>query len=443
MDLDALKRLRGGSLAEARALLDTAEGETRDLNEDEQKRYDDALSQADVLEKRIERAEALGGKDARYASPGPVTKPNPNDGASIGMSNAEVDRYSIVRAIRAAASGDWREAGLEREASEEVAKRLGRSPQGFFLPGDFREGRGVERRDLVKGTSGAGGYTVGTDLLGASFIEMLRNASMVRQAGATIMAGLVGDIAIPRQSGGGTAYWVAESGAPTESQQAFEQVALTPKACAAFSDISRKLLQQSSIDVEALVLRDLAATLAQALDLAALHGLGSANQPTGLDHTTGIGSVAGGADGLAPTLAHLIALETEVAQDNADIGRMAYMTNTKVRGKLKSTLITATYGDFMVWREGATPLNGYAAFVTNQVSHTLTKGSGSGVGVCSAIFFGNWGDLLIGLWGGLDILVDPYTASTTGTVRVVAFQDCDIAVRHPESFAAMLDALTA
>ena len=344
MDLDALKRLRGGSLAEARALLDTAEGETRDLNEDEQKRYDDALSQADVLEKRIERAEALGGKDARYASPGPVTKPNPQDGASIGMGDADVGRYSIVRAIRAQASGDWREAGLEREASEAVAKRLGRSPQGFFVPGDFLEGRGVERRDLVKGTSGAGGYVVGTDLLSASFIELLRNKMVVRQAGATIMAGLVGDIAIPRQSGGGTAYWVAESGAPTESQQAFEQVALSPKTCAAFTDISRKLLQQSSIDVEALVRNDLATVLALAMDLAALHGLGSANQPIGLDHTTGIGSVAGGTNGLAPTFAHL---------------------------------------------------------------------------------------------------VDPYTASTTGTVRVVAFQDCDVAVRHPESFAAMLDALTA
>lgn len=125
--------------------------------------------------------------------------------------------------------------------------------------------------------------------------------------------------------------------------------------------------------------------------------------------------------------------------DNADIGSLAYVTNAKVRGKLKGTEKASSTGMF-VWGDNSTPLNGYNAVVTNQVSSALTKGSSSGV--CSAIFFGNWADLVIGMWGGLDLLVDPYTASTTGSVRVVAMQDIDIAVRHPESFAAMLDALT-
>jgi HK97 family phage major capsid protein len=151
--------------------------------------------------------------------------------------------------------------------------------------------------------------------------------------------------------------------------------------------------------------------------------------------------VAGGTNGAAPTWDHIVKLETEVAVDNADIGALAYMTNPKVRGKLKATPRTATYGDIMVWEGNDTPLNGYPAYVTNQVRSDLTKGTSSGV--CSAIFFGNWNDLLIGMWGALDILVDPYSNSTSGTVRVVAFQDVDIAVRHPESFAAMLDALTA
>jgi HK97 family phage major capsid protein len=95
----------------------------------------------------------------------------------------------------------------------------------------------------------------------------------------------------------------------------------------------------------------------------------------------------------------------------------------------------------MVWEGNDTPLNGYPAYVTSQVRSNLDKGTSTGV--CSAIFFGNWNDLLIGMWGALDILVDPYSNSTSGTVRIVAFQDVDIAVRHPESFAAMLDALTA
>lgn len=152
--------------------------------------------------------------------------------------------------------------------------------------------------------------------------------------------------------------------------------------------------------------------------------------------------MAGGTDGAAPTWANMVALETEVAVDNADVGRLAYMSNAKVRGKLKGTPRTATYGDIMIWEPtaGATPVNGYPFHVSNQVSSTLTKGSSSGV--CSAIFFGNWADLVYGLWGGLDILVDPYTGGTAGTVRVIALQDVDVAVRNPQSFAAMLDALT-
>jgi HK97 family phage major capsid protein len=215
---------------------------------------------------------------------------------------------------------------------------------------------------------------------------------------------------------------------------------MSPKTLGAFTDFSRKLTVQSSIDVEAFIRRDLAAVLALEIDRAALHGSGSSNQPTGIAATSGIGSVAGGTNGLAPTWAHIVGLESEVAIDNADIGSLAYVTNAKVRGKLKTTEKASSTAQF-VWADGATPLNGYNAVVTNQVSSALTKGSSSGV--CSAIFYGNWMDLLIGMWGGLDLLVDPYTASTTGTVRVVALQDTDIAVRHPESFAAMLDALTA
>jgi HK97 family phage major capsid protein len=158
--------------------------------------------------------------------------------------------------------------------------------------------------------------------------------------------------------------------------------------------------------------------------------------------------VAGGTNGAAPTWAHIVALETEVAQDNAGVGALAYMTNTKVRGKLKTTEKASGTGLF-VWQDPANvapgmpgaPLNGYQAFVTNQVSSTLTKGTSSGV--CSAIFFGNWAELFIGMWADLEILVDPYTSGTAGIVRLIALMNADLAVRHPESFACMKDALTA
>ncbi|MBT9156750.1 MAG: hypothetical protein DDT37_01738 [Firmicutes bacterium] len=354
---------------------------------------------------------------------------------TLGMSDKDLRGYSLIRAIRAASTGDWSQAELEREASDAVAKMVNRSPQGFFVPTDVL----IEKRDLTKGVFVQGGALVETDLRAESFIDMLRNRMVVRQAGATVLSGLVGDVAIPRQTGGATAFWVAESGAPAETRQSVDQVALSPKTVGAFTDISRKLLLQSSIDVDRFVRSDLATVIALAIDLAALHGTGVANQPRGIASTAGIGVVIGGANGAVPSWAHVVGLETAVAIPNADVGSLAYITNARVRGRMKTTQKVATTDSVMLWETNVSPLNGYPAHVTNQVASDLTRGTGSGL---SAIFFGNWADLIIGHWGTLDVLVDPYTGGAAGTVRVIALQDVDIVVRQPASFSAMLDAIT-
>lgn len=374
---------------------------------------------------------------------GQKSKPLPDNAAAVGISEQEARQYSLFRAIRAHIDKDWSDAGFERECSRAVAEKLGRAPEGFFVP---YEALAVGKRDYLSYglTNHTGEKVVATDLLTGSFIDLLRNKMLVRQMGATILSGLVGNVAIPKQTGGATASWVAEDGNASDSLLTLAQVTMSPKTVTGVTQITRKLLQQSSMDVEMMVREDLAAVLALAMDLAALHGTGSNNQPTGIAATSGIGSVAGGDNGLAPAWSHLVQLETEVAVDNADIGTLGYLTNTKVRGKLKQTFINTTGGDTPLWKDGADGmglLNGYRAGVTNQVSSALTKGTSSGV--CSAIFFGNWRDLIIGLWGGLDIMADPYSGSSSGRLKLVAFQDCDIAVRHAESFAAMLDALTA
>lgn len=431
-----LKQRRAAALEAATAIVETAEAEDRGLTEEESDSYDSRMAEAAELRERIERLEAQDQNSRDLNAPqGPVL--DSDDAADIGMDERDVRNYSIVRAIRAlsdTAGPRWENAPLEKEASDAIAERLGRSPRGFFVPNE------VQRRDMTVGTATAGGNLVSTDLLSESFIDMMRNRMVVQQAGATVLAGLVGNVAIPRQTGGATAYWVAESGSPTESAQTIDQLTMTPKTVGAFTDLSRKLLLQSSIDVENFCRRDLSTVLALAIDLAALHGSGSSNQPTGVASTSGIGSVAGGTNGAAPTWAHVVNLEREVAIDNADTGSLSYITNAKVRGKMKQTAKVSSTDSIMLWENNSSPLNGYPAYVTNQVSSTLDKGSSTGV--CSAIFFGNWADLIVGLWGVLDILVDPYTGGTAGTVRVVALQDVDIAVRHAESFAAMLDATT-
>jgi len=291
--------------------------------------------------------------------------------------------------------------------------------------------------------TGTAGQVVGTDMLGGSFIDALRNFSAVRLLGATILSGLVGNVAIPRQTAAGTMSWIAENVAASETSQTFDQVTMSPKTASAFVDFSRRLMLQSSIDCETFVRRDLARVLSIGVDLAALHGTGG-TQPTGIIGISGIGSVVGGTNGASPTYSHLVSLESEVAVDNATGSTMAYLCNSKTRARLKTTQRFAST-DSPVWgllddptlaAMGFGSLNSYRAAVSNQVSNSLSKGGNS----VSAIFFGNWADLVIGEWSGIDLLTDPYSLSSQGALRVTAFQDVDIAVRHPEAFAAMLDA---
>ena len=363
------------------------------------------------------------------------TQPLPT--ADIGMTPKEIKRFSVMRAINALANPSdaaaQRAAGFERECSDAVSAKMGKASRGFYLPNE------IQKRDLVVGTATAGGHTVATDLMAGDFIGLLRNAMVIDGLGARMMTGLVGNVAIPKLSGAATAYWVAENVAPTESQQTFAQVTMSPKTVGAYTDLSRKLLLQSSIDVESLVQQDLATVLGLAIQQAAINGSGSGNQPSGI-LTQVTASVAGGTDGAAPTWAHIVELESDVATLNADIGAMAYLVNAQTRGKLKATSKVSGQNGF-VWDDGNTPLNGYRTGVTNAVPSNLVKG-GSGA-VCSAIIFGNFADLVIGMWGTIDLMVDPYTGSNAGTVRVVALQDVDVAIRHVESFATMVDAKSA
>jgi HK97 family phage major capsid protein len=301
-------------------------------------------------------------------------------------------------------------------------------------------------RDLVAGTPTAGGNLIATELLGSSFIELLRNAMVLDKLGVTWLRDLNGNLVIPGQTGGATAYWVGESGAPTESQQTIGQVPLTPKTVGAFTDYSRRLLLQSSLDVEAFVRADLAAIIGQAIQAAAINGSGADNQPTGLLNTVGIGAVADvGGNGSAPDYDDMVDLETAVANVNADVGTLAYLGNSRVRGKLRKTQEFSGTNGKAIWSKGRErgigDVLGYDAVVTNAMPHTLTAGTANGI--CSAIAFGNWADMLIGMWGGLDIMLDPYTGATSGTKRVVALQDVDIALRRVASFAVKKDALTA
>ena len=361
-----------------------------------------------------------------------ASKPVPT--ADVGMDKKEVRQYSLMRAINALANptdqAAQRAAAFERECSDAVAAKLGKQARGLLVPIE------VQKRTLMAGTPSAAGNLIATDLLTGSYIDLLRNAMVLPGMGTRFLTGLVGNIAIPRLSGSATTHWVAENVAPAESNLSVLQVTMSPRTLGAWSEISRKLLLQSSLDVEAMVQGDLAQVMGLAIQQAGINGTGAAGQPSGL-LTRVTPSVIGGVNGLAPNWQHMIDLETSVATANADVGAMGYLTNARVRGRLKSTSKVTGQNGF-IWENGTTPVNGYSAAVTNAVPSNLTRGTGTNL---SAIIFGNFSDLVIGMWGTLDLTVDPYTSSNTGAVRLIALQEVDIAVRHVESFATMVDAI--
>ena len=362
----------------------------------------------------------------------------------VGLSDKEVRSFSFVRAIKALSNPQDRraqeDAAFEFEVSEAAAKKEGRTSRGLLIPVDVL----YNKRDLTTSTASGtakAGNLVATDLLAASFIDVLRNKMVLNTLGAQFLTGLNGNVAIPRKTSASSAYWVAENSAPTESTNApaFDQVTMSPKTLGAYVDISRRLMLQSSLDIENLVRNDLATSIAVAMDGAAVAGSGS-NKPTGVLNTSGIGSVTLGTNGAAPTWAMVVNLVKEVETDNALTGSAAFLTNGQVKAKLSTTArqSSGVEGNFILGPDMAN-LYGFPIYVSQQVPSNLTKGSGSSL---SAMLFGVWSDLLIGQWSGIDILVDQYSGSNAGTVRVVAFHDCDFAVRHPESFAECNEIIT-
>ena len=336
--------------------------------------------------------------------------------SDIGMTKKESQRFSLVKAIRALANPTDRraqeEAAFEFECSTAAAQAEGKTSQGIMLPADVLRNW---TRDM---NSSDDSTLISEDYRGGDFIDVLRNQSSVMQAGATMLQGLQGNIVIPKKTAASTAAWIAtEGGASTESEMTTGSVTMSPKVIGAFTDATRLLLSQSSLSIENLIRNDLTAGIATAIDSGALLGSGSSGQPTGIRNTSGINTATFAAAN--PTWAEIVGLESDIAGDNALFGNLRMICTPAEYGTMKVTSKDSGSGQFIVSPDGM--VNGYDVIRSAQV----TSGD---------FYFGNFADLLIGLYGGLDITVDPYSLSTTGSVRIVALQNVDVAVRHPESF---------
>ena len=338
--------------------------------------------------------------------------------SEIGLTEKETKRFSILRAINAMANPTDRKAQeaakFEFECSEAAQRAYGKTAQGLMLPEDVM--RNWNQRDL---SAGSDGDLIGQDYRAGDFIDVLRNNSAVMPM-ATMLNGLSGDVKIPRKPAASSAAFISsEGGAAGESEFTVGSVTMSPKTLGAFTDVTRQLMIQSSIDVENLIRNDLAQSMAIAIDDAALEGSGSSGNPTGITNTSGINSVSL-SSAAAPTFAEMVSMETSVRVDNALMGDLAYIVHPTNYGTLKTTEKATNTAQFVAVND---EINGYKVVVSPQLT-------------ANNYVFGNFDDLLIGMFGGLDIVVDPYSNSSSGTVRIVALQSVDVAVRHAVSFCA-------
>jgi HK97 family phage major capsid protein len=380
--------------------------------------------------------------DKRREREAAAKTPVVQQGNVIELTEREKNQFSVRNAILADVNmrmGLGNQNCFELEISAEIEKRLGAIHSGYQRHGGvliptgqaLRGGREfLERRTamqlragLAAKTTNAGKELVFTEY--GSFIEMLRNRAMVIALGATVLPGLQGNVGFPRQIGAGTLTWGVENPGTdvAESNLTLDQVVLSPKTAQSTTSYSRQLLAQSAIDVDGLVMDDLAAINALGIDKAAIDGVAPA--PTGIYTASGVNSVAFTG---TVTFANVVQMETEVAADNADVGTMAYLATPAARGKAKVTpeLIGTGFSQ-PIWRDGT--VNGYRAEVTNQLPKNLGVGTNE-----HGLIFGVWSQLMIGEWGVLEIITDPYAKKKQGMIELTSFLLADVQLRHGESF---------
>ncbi|MEZ5462322.1 phage major capsid protein [Dokdonella sp.] len=405
MNLTAIREARTAKTVEARAIVSAAESGKRNLTADESARFDALKAEITDLDEQEARAQFLADAERR-AQGEPV----------IGSGDQSFDqleqRVSLMRILQAGMENRSLD-GAELEYNRELTRRNGRPAKGFYLPM-----RALEQR---VNTTGTAGQLVGTDHRGDQYIEPLRNALLARRLGVRVLSGLRGDVSIPKAGNSTVAGWVAENSALSPSDMTFGSVGLDPKHVGALSEMSRQLIQQSDPSIEALLRDDLAFGIAKAID-SALIGGGGANEPDGIIATLG---TANGTLG-TPTWDEALAIVDQVESGNALSPSHNWIMRSGAKAKLASTLkVSGDAGAGFILEGGR--MADFPVYSTNQMG---SDSNGNDV------IFGDWSQVLLGIWSELDILVNPFaeTAYSKGNVLVRAMATCDIGIRHIESF---------
>lgn len=406
-----LKVDRASKIDAQQVINDLAKSEqNRSFSEEETTRFDNLQSEIDALTVSITRAEKFESSQAARSAAGVTV------GGKVVVEEEVKERFSLLKGLRSLANGGAL-SGAEKELHDETQRNM--KAQGL----DTRDGLVISmplenRGQSVDGSSGGKGGALVSSI--PKLVKPLQPTLAIEALGVNVMSGLVGDVPLPT-SGAFNFSYTTENGTVAGSDIDFAGPTLKPKRCAGVVDISKKLLMQTSFDVEAYIIEQINIAYGNAVLTAAINGSGTGGAPTGLLSliTTNIDTTAG-----AGTYDTVVALEGLIDDASAGSVSRGYLSGTKLRSSLKTTKIDAGSGVFLT---DGKELNGYN-YLTSTLVPVLDTDK-------HPLIFGDWNQLTVGYWGSISILVDPYTQAANSNVRLIIEGFSDVAVANEKAFA--------
>lgn len=306
----------------------------------------------------------------------------------ININTMKEQRFSLLKAIRNVAENrqlDNVTAAVCNEGMKEMrAAGLNTVGQIYIPTMETRAAVSVASEDVD---------VVATDLY--DIIEPLRAKNVLVQAGAKFYTGLTNNAQIPVMTGSNV-NWAGETAAATDGNVLFNNVTLTPKRLTAYVDISKMLLAQDSIGVENAIRQDLINAINSKLESTILgKGAKSATTPAGIFN------------GKTPTkvtdFEGLVGLEAKVEEANV-LGGISYIASPSARASFRNMMKGSRGTAQLAYTDGT--LDGTPVYSTSNVE-------------AKTFVVGDFSNLAIGSWGGLDIVVDNYTQAVNGMIRLV------------------------
>lgn len=348
-------------------------------------------------------------------------KEKPFAGEVRSDAGKELNNYSFLRVFNAVRSNDWKEAGFERAVHKELMDKYGDGGNGGFrfpmnlptkVPAGMRNMRSISIGDTLPGTSA--GNLVQRSYL--PFVDMLFSAMVLDKLGATTLTDLKGVVEFAKLKSYSAGGWIGEDDPAGDASSEFSTIKMNPYTCAGKDYITRNALNQSSEDMEMMVRFNLMRAIKRAVEIAAFVGTGAADTPTGLINISDVNTHDFAADD--PTYAELVDMETKIDSDEALFGALKYFITKDIKGYCRKTLDFPTSKVGKPIAQGGL-INEYPYIHSNRCP-------------AKTVIFGNWMDLLVGVWGAPEILAERDTAK--GGMSISLFMDVDVNTRHPESF---------